>query len=91
MGGRVQVLFVPFRGVAVPEDVPLLRWKRRAVWENRQRNGLVADVAEAGGVPGRLPGTLERSRPGRLRVPMAPDGLAAWPFRPARAGTQPRR
>jgi hypothetical protein len=42
VAGKSQVLFVPFRGVAVALDLPLLKWKRRAVWDNRQRNKLVA-------------------------------------------------
>lgn len=36
---------VPHRGVAVAGNVPLLKWKRRAVWDNAGRNKLVAGVA----------------------------------------------
>lgn len=45
MAGRVQVLFVPHRGVAVPETVPLVERKRRAVWADAGRNKAIAGVA----------------------------------------------
>lgn len=41
----VLVLFVPHRGVAVAGNVPPLKWKRRAVWDNAGRNKLIAGVA----------------------------------------------
>ena len=40
------VLFVPFRGVAVAGNMSPLKWKRRAVWDNAERNKMVADLAE---------------------------------------------
>lgn len=45
MAEGVQVLFVPHRGVAAPEKVPLVERKRRAVWANAERNRLIAGVA----------------------------------------------
>ncbi len=36
---------VPHRGVAVVGNVPPLKWKRRAVWDNAGRNKLIAGVA----------------------------------------------
>ena len=45
MAGRVQVLFVPHRGVPAPQSVPAVERKRRAVWANAGRNKLIAGVA----------------------------------------------
>lgn len=45
MAGRVQVLFVPYPGVAVPQAVPPVERKRRAVWADAGRNKLIAGVA----------------------------------------------
>lgn len=69
MGGRVQVLFVPFRGEAVAANPSPLRWKRRAVWDNRERNRLVADVADGLAVAARK--TLRKLgvKVGAVRLP----------------------
>jgi len=40
-----RVVFVPFTGQPVPSMRSLLKWKRRAVWDNAARNKLVASVA----------------------------------------------
>lgn len=46
MAGRVQVLFVPFHGPAVPDTKSVRKWKQDAVWDNAGRNKLIATVAE---------------------------------------------
>lgn len=46
MTGGVQVLLVPFDGLAMPDTKSPLKWKREAIWGNAGRNELIAAVAE---------------------------------------------
>lgn len=40
-----RVMFVPFTGLRVPENLPLLKWNHQAVWDNVERNRLVGELA----------------------------------------------